>query len=521
MKTNYDVIILGTGIAGLSCGIKLAEAGVKIAIITRQNKPEKSNSTYAQGGIINTNSDDAASFVQDIMVASSNTSSIEAAQMLADRSPDILKEVLLEKANTDFDRNEEGQLKYTREAAHSSSRIIYKGDYTGRAIQVSLLNYISDKDRFPNVDILTSTTAIDLITPKHHGVNITQRYEQNKVIGVYAFDQIQNKVLKFITKKVVMATGGISAIYLNHTNASGTRGDGHAMAVRAGAEVSNMEFIQFHPTTFYDPSTDRRFLISEAVRGEGGILRNAAGEKFMENYHPDGELAPRDVVARAIVEEMLKTKQECVYLDITHKDSEWIRDRFPTIYQYCNERKIDITKDFIPVVPAAHYTCGGVKANLKGETNLINLYAIGEVACNGLHGANRLASTSLLEGLTFGSIAADEILPTLDSEVLYPEEKIKNWIMAEEDCDLALIAQDWLTLKLTMWNYVGLVRSTNRLNRSRAIIDQLYNETSNFYKNTKLHDELIGLRNSIEVAFLVQKASMRNSYSVGCFYLKD
>ncbi len=521
MKLSYDVVILGTGIAGLSAAIKLAESGVSVGIITRQSKPEKSNSSYAQGGIIYTNVDDAATLVKDIMNASANTSNIEAAEILATRSPDILKNVLIEKAETDFERDEESELKYTMEAAHSASRIIYRGDFTGKAIQISLLNYLSDKKKFPNVDMIVSTTAIDLITPNHHGNNITQRYEENKVVGVYVFDQIKKKVNKIICKKVILATGGVSSIYLNHTNASGTRGDGHAMAVRAGAEIMNMEFIQFHPTTFYDPSTDRRFLISEALRGEGGILLNASGIRFMNNYHPDAELAPRDVVSRAIVEEMLKNKHDCVYLDITAKDPEWIKERFPTIYEYCLKRKIDITKDLIPVVPAAHYTCGGVKVDLKGKTNLKNLYAVGEVACNGLHGANRLASTSLLEGMTFASIASDDILGEIKNEKLYEFERIKNWEMAYEEYDLALISQDWQTLKQTMWNYVGLVRSRNRLNRSKAIMDELYFEINNFYKNTMLHDELIGLRNSIEVALLIQKASMRNSTSVGCFYLRD
>jgi L-aspartate oxidase len=293
------------------------------------------------------------------------------------------------------------------------------------------------------------------------------------------------------------------------------------MAHRAGAYVSNMEFIQFHPTTFYNRSSHRRFLVSEAVRGEGGRLLNSKGEAFMKKYHPDAELAPRDVVARAILEEMIKMKEDCVYLDITHKDPEYLRHRFPTINQYCLDNKVDMTKEPIPVVPAAHYTCGGVKTDLKGKTNLKNLYAVGEVACTGLHGANRLASTSLLEGLTWGYIAAENILKEIDLASDYQLNRIKDWSQGDEQIDLALIAQDQMTLKQTMWNYVGLSRSQNRLARARAMFIELHDEISKFYKNAQLHDELIGLRNGVEVAFMVLNASMRNKQSVGCFYLKD
>jgi L-aspartate oxidase len=368
---------------------------------------------------------------------------------------------------------------------------------------------------------LTSHTAIDLITPDHHGVEITQRYEENQVLGAYILDQKSNEVRKIISKITILATGGIGALYLHHSNAEGTRGDGHAMAYRAGADVTNMEFIQFHPTTFYNRSSHRRFLISEAVRGEGGRLLNSKGEAFMSRYHPDAELAPRDVVARAILEEMISEKADCVYLDITHKNEAYLRDRFPTITSFCLENQVDISKVPIPVVPAAHYTCGGVKTDLSGRTNLKRLYAVGEVACTGLHGANRLASTSLLEGLTWGYIAAQDILSYLSDVTDYKLDRIKDWTLGNEEIDLALITQDQLTLKQTMWNYVGLSRSKNRLNRARAMFLELEDEISKFYKNAKLHDELIGLRNGVEVAFMVLNASLRNKKSVGCFYLKD
>lgn len=520
---NTDVLVIGSGIAGLSAALKLAEKKVKVTIVTREKRPEITNTFWAQGGIIYSPKDlnDQEALTEDIMKASAYTSNLEAAKILSSRSADIIDEVLIHKSNTDFAKDAEGELLFTREAAHSRDRIIYKGDMTGKTIQISLLNYLADVEKFPNVTFLTSHTAIDLITPNHHGVNIIQRYEDNQVLGAYILDQHSKEVRKVLSKITILATGGIGALYLHNSNAEGARGDGHAMAYRAGAYVTNMEFIQFHPTTFYNGASHRRFLISEAVRGEGGKLINSKGEAFMKKYHPDAELAPRDIVARAISEEMISQKEDSVYLDISHKNENYLRERFPTINSYCLDNKVDMTKEPIPVVPAAHYTCGGVKTDLKGRTNLKRLYAVGEVACTGLHGANRLASTSLLEGLTWGYIAAEDILNYIDDVTDYNLTLIKDWTQAREEVDLALIAQDQMTLKQTMWNYVGLSRSQNRLNRARAMFIELQDEISKFYKNAQLHDELIGLRNGVEVAFMVLNASLRNKQSVGCFYLKN
>ena len=520
---NTEVLIIGTGVAGLSSAIKFAEQNVNVTIITREKRPEVTNTFWAQGGIIYSpkNHNDQEDLIRDIMKASAFTANIEAAKVLSHRSAEIIDEMLIDKSHTDFAKDAEGELLFTKEAAHSRDRIIYKGDMTGKAIQISLLNYLSEKDKFPNVRFLTSHTAIDLITPNHHGIDIIQRYEENQVLGAYVLDQESDEVRKILSKVTILATGGIGALYLHHSNAEGARGDGHAMAHRAGAYSSNMEFIQFHPTTFYNRSSHRRFLISEAVRGEGGKLINSKGEAFMKKYHPDEELAPRDVVARAILEEMIVNKDDCVYLDISHKDEDYLRNRFPTINGYCLDNQVDMTKVPIPVVPAAHYTCGGVKTDLKGRTNLKGLYAVGEVACTGLHGANRLASTSLLEGLTWGYIAAEDVMTYLNDLRDYDLNKIKDWNLGEEEIDLALVAQDQLTLKQTMWNYVGLSRSQNRLNRARAMFIELQDEISKFYKHAQLHDELIGLRNGVEVAFMVLNASLRNKQSVGCFYLKN
>jgi len=399
-------------------------------------------------------------------------------------------------------------------------------EYTGKEIEISLLNYLYAKSgKFDHYELtfLTEHTAIDLITPNHHGKNVYERSKKRKVVGAYVFRRTDEQVVKLMAKKVILATGGIGALYLHHSNAEGARGDGHAMARRAGVWLENMEFVQFHPTTFYTSSAHRRFLISEAVRGEGGQLINCHGERFMGRYHSDLELAPRDVVSRAILKESLRTNHECVYLDISHRESKWIKERFPTIYQHALDQGIDITTTPIPVVPAAHYTCGGVAVDLFGKTNLENLYAVGEVACTGLHGANRLASTSLLEGMTWGYISGEQILEILNNsnEDSYPSENIKDWTVEGKIAESALIAQDKLTLKQTMWNYVGLVRGHERLERAQAMMNELTQEVNKFYRYSKLSDELIGLRNALEVANHVISASQKNRESLGCFYRED
>lgn len=518
---EFDILVLGSGVAGLVCASELAEKGLKVGVVTREHDPQVTNTLWAQGGTIFPHEGEVhQNLVEDIQKASSYTSNIKAAEILERESGRILKEVLLDKVGTAFEKDENG-LCFTKEAAHSFPRILFKGDYTGKEIQISLLNYLKDSERFPNVRFLQGHTAIDLITPLHHGSSLQQRYEDNIVVGAYLFNRSQETVVKALAKKTVLATGGVGALYLHHSNSEGARGDGHAMARRAGAVLMNMEFIQFHPTTFFDSSSHRRFLISEALRGEGGILLNSEGKAFMESYHPDRELAPRDVVSRSIDEEMIKTRHDCCYLDISFKDSAWIKERFPTIYEHCLAKNVDITEEPIPVVPAAHYSCGGVKTDLNGKTTLENLYAVGEVACTGLHGANRLASTSLAEGVTWGYLAAHSMLKDVENAKIYPLENIKDWKEGSTPADPALIQQDWLTLKQTMWNYVGLTRTSNRLKRGEAMFRELYDEIQRFYRNAYLQDELIGLRNGVEVASQVLAASMRNQQSVGCFYRKD
>lgn len=515
-KTEHcDVLVIGSGIAGLTCAIKLAEKKIKTIIVTRASRPEECNSSWAQGGIIFPQMSDIESLITDIQKASSESSDEEVARIIAS-SHDLVEEILLKKAQTHFKKNEDGTLKLTKEAAHSTSRIIYDGDHTGKSIQISLLNYIENLQS-PYLQIISSATALDLITPSHHGKDIHHRYCEHQVLGAYIFHQKEDLVQTILANKTVLATGGIGNLYLHNSNTYSSRGDGHAMAKRVGARIINMEFIQFHPTTLFIKKGHSRFLISETLRGEGGKLLDQAGKPFMQNYHPDRELAPRDVVSQAIWEEMIAKKQDYVYLDMTHLSTQHLQTRFPTIFEKCMESQIDISQKPIPVVPAAHYTCGGVHTDIWGKTNVAHLYAIGEVACNGLHGANRLASTSLLEGLVFGYRAAEKIAEE-NSPHRFSASDIMEWQYGAKELDLTLVGQDWLTLKQTMWNYVGIKRTTDRLNRAEAMFREMNQEIERFYKDSVLHDELIGLRNAVEIAQMVVSASKRNQKSLGCFF---
>lgn len=515
---KFDVLIIGSGISGLTSAIKLAEKNIKVGILTREKDPKTCNTFIAQGGIVYSQKSD--SFKDDILKASSHTSNLDAVSLLIEKSPEILKEILIEKCKVKFETDKGGGFLFTREACHSEDRILFQGDYTGKEIQIALLNYLKDKKRFPNVSFLTSHTAIDLLTSIHNGVSISQRYEKNRVLGAYIYNQETKEVNKAIAKMTVIASGGIGALYIHHSNSEGARGDGIAMAKRASAIITDMEFIQFHPTTLFNRSGGRRFLLSEALRGEGGVLLNCYQETFMEKYHPDKELASRDIVSRSIIEEMIRTQHDCVYLDIRMFGEERIKNRFPTIYEHCLKFGIDIIKDLIPVVPAAHYTCGGIKSDLNGRTSLENLYAIGEVACTGLHGANRLASTSLLESLTWGYLAGEDIIKNISSCKLYDDNLIKDWEEGSAQVDNDLLHQDWMIVRQTMWNYLGLTRSEERMKRAAALLGELNHEISLFYKNAMLSDALIGLRNAVDVSLLVLNASRRNKNSIGCFYRK-
>lgn len=522
MKTT-DVLVIGAGIAGCAAALKLASHPARrVILITREPDPRESNSNYAQGGIIYRGPDDSADLlVQDILEAGAGASLPEAARILAEEGPSRLQNLLISQAGVHFDRQPDGELAFGQEAAHSRRRILHIGDGTGRSITESLLEAVR---RCPNIELLTNATAVDLITYPHHSRNPLDTYRPVTCYGAYVFDRKGRAIHRTLAKATILATGGLGRIYRNTTNPPGARGDGLAMAHRAGARIINAEYIQFHPTALATPGAEG-FLISEAVRGEGGILLTPNGQPFMEKYDPRWkDLAPRDVVARAIHSEMEANGYSHVLLDIAnHMSADRLRARFPNIYTACLKVGIDITREPIPVVPAAHYSCGGVAVDTWGQTNIFNLYAVGEVACNGLHGANRLASTSLLEGLVFGERAAEHIAHQMDGLSHPSPDSIPPWDESNltHDSDPALIQGDMQTIQNIMWHYVGLIRSGDRISRAIRELRHLQNEIETFYRKTKLSDGLIGLRNAVETALIVAQAARHNRQSRGCHYRVD
>jgi L-aspartate oxidase len=409
-----------------------------------------------------------------------------------------------------------GALDLTAEAAHSVPRIAHQKDATGRSIEEYILDALR---RQPNVSILPDRTAVDLLTLSHHSKDSLDIYAPPTCVGAYVYNQATRSVDIFMAKETVLATGGLGRIYLHTTNPPLARGDGIAMAYRAGARCINMQYVQFHPTTLYHD--DSRFLISESLRGEGARLLDFRGRQFMYDYHPDGSLAPRDIVARGIHQMMHETDEPCAYLDISHKPAEWIRSRFPRICSHCREIGIDMTTQRIPVVPAAHYSCGGVAVDTWGRSSIRRLHAVGEVSCTGLHGANRLASTSLLECLVWGTRAGEDAARAIRENNDYYLPEIAPWKYETESVDPALVTQDWLMIRQTMWNYVGLVRSAKRLDRAHQILRELHLEISRFYAMSELSDSLIGLRNGIQTALAVTLAAMEARESRGCHYRID
>ncbi len=518
MSKSYDVIVVGSGIAGLSFALKVAEAGQKVAIITKKNSAE-SNTNYAQGGIaaVTSQTDDVAMHVADTLDAGDGLCDIDAVQEILKDGADGIAELV--KRGVEFTQLNDGRVSLGREGGHSKRRILHVKDVTGKAIEEALLHAIATS---PNVDTLEHHFAVDLITVeklRQQGCDMGERPDQ--VLGLYVLDSQTERVETFAAKSVLLATGGIGQVYQFTTNPSIATGDGIAMAFRAGVEIRNMEFIQFHPTAFYSVESER-FLISEAVRGEGAILRNLKGEAFMERYDRRKDLAPRDIVARAIDSEMKQSGARHVWLDVRGSTASELRERFPTIYDYCAAKGIRIEKDMIPVVPAAHYLCGGVKTNLSGETSLSGLYACGEVACTGLHGANRLASNSLLEAIVLARRGARAVLDHL-GEHLASTRDLPDW----EDGDVrdsderVILMHNWDELKRTMWDYVGIVRTTKRLERANTRIQTLRREIDEYYWNFKVDESLFELRNMILVAGLVINCALQRKESRGLHYTLD
>ena len=512
---STDVLVLGSGIAGCSAALAACKEGLEVTLVTRGDKPEESNTLYAQGGIIYRGEDESGDLFQaDFRRAGAEMCKPQALDLLFRHGPRLVEEILIGELGVDFSRTPSGDLDLTMEAAHSIPRIIHADDLTGKAIEVAFIKAISERNE---VRILTNCTAIDLLTPSHHSLNPLDVYDPPACFGAYVYSQEEDQVIPILAKETVLATGGLGRLYLHTTNPPGARGDGYAMARRAGARIINTEYIQFHPTSLYHRDAES-FLISESLRGEGAVLVDRKGNEFANRYHELGSLAPRDVVARAIHEEMLKENAQCVFLDISHKDPAWVKERFPNIYNRCLSFDLDITKEPIPVVPAAHYSCGGVTVDEKGRTSINRLRAVGEVSCTGIHGANRLASSSLLEGLVWGILAGEDIARSTN-KAYFPD--IDPWKYETEEVDPALIHQDWLTIKHTMWNYVGLSRTSRRLDRAFQILSELRGEIERFYAHSKLSDDLIGLRNGIQTAFLVLDAARLNRQSRGCHFRVD
>jgi L-aspartate oxidase len=513
-EPRLRVLVIGCGIAGLTAAIHAWRRGHQVTVVTKTDDPGESNSSYAQGGIVFRGVGDSPELlVKDIMGASDGMALPEAARIVAEEGPEALQEVLLDWAKVPFERDRRGELLFGEEAAHSKRRVLYSADQTGRAITKALLSFLRRKT---GVKLLANEVAIEIINVPHHSRNPIDVYRRPFCLGAYLYHTLVHKVRPVFADRVVLATGGIGQIYRHTTNPEVATGDGVALAWRAGCRVINMEYTQFHPTTLAMPGSGN-FLISEAVRGEGAILLDHAGRDFTKAYDRRGSLAPRDTVSRAIFTELEQSGRDHVLLSLDRIPTAVIRKRFPNILQKCRDFKIDITREPIPVTPAFHFSCGGILTDMDGQTTLPNLYAVGECACTGLHGANRLASTSLLEGVVFGRRIAAH-LSRLDFRARPFEKFIQGWEDhgLHSSHDPVLVRQDWVTLKNTMWNYVGILRTRSRMKRALETLKDLKNQVDHFYWNVKVHREMLELRNAIQAALLITNSALKNRVSRGC-----
>jgi L-aspartate oxidase len=511
--TRYDFVIIGSGIAGLSFALKAAAHG-RVAIVTKRNRSE-SNTNYAQGGIacVTSAEDTFELHVRDTLEAGAGLCDEGVVRRIVTDGPARIQELI--DLGVHFDERADGshQPELAKEGGHSKRRILHAKDMTGREIERALLAAVA---AHPEIDVLENHIAVDLITRAKLGLP-----GEDRCVGAYILNEAAGKVFPVRTDRVILATGGCGKVYLYTTNPAIATGDGVAMAWRAGASVANMEFIQFHPTCLYHPEA-RGLLISEAVRGEGARLTDAQGRTFMERYDPRRELAPRDIVARAIDAEMKRTGARCVFLDISHKPADEIRARFPGIYEMCRQHGIDITRDPIPVVPAAHYQCGGVLTDENGASTLPGLHAIGEVACTGLHGANRLASNSLLEAVVLAHRSIEAIVKA-GAPAVSDVAELPAWVSGDaHDVDeLVVIYHNWDEIRRLMWDYVGIVRTTKRLQRAAARLRHLEEEVREFYWNFKVTTDLLELRNLCTVASVIVASALQRRESRGLHYTLD
>jgi L-aspartate oxidase len=507
---QVDFLVLGGGVAGLSFALDAAEHG-SVLLLTKRNRSEGSTQ-YAQGGIASVLAvdDEPELHVQDTLVAGAGLCNREAVEVTVREGPDRIRWLL--SLGVEFDREAPDKLHLTREGGHSRRRIAHAKDATGREIERALLEACAAR----GIRIVEDQVAVDIVTSGKVGLG-----GPNRAIGAYVLDRASGEVAAVSARVVVLATGGAGKVYLYTSNPDVATGDGVAMAYRAGASVANLEFFQFHPTCLYHPQA-KNFLISEALRGEGGILRNAAGEAFMARYDARKELAPRDIVARSIDAEVKRRGDDCAFLDMTHLPKSFLIEHFPNIHATCKEFGIDITVQPIPVVPAAHYMCGGVLTDLMARTSLPRLYAIGECSCTGLHGANRLASNSLLEALVFGRRGALRASEDV-AESSGPFPAIPPWNPGDalDPEEAVVVTHNWDELRRTMWNYVGIVRTEKRLDRARARLKMLRDEIRDYYWKYKLTPDLVELRNLADVATLVIESARQRKESRGVHYLLE
>lgn len=512
-NTFVDALIIGSGIAGLTVAWKLGKAGLNVLVVTKKNRAE-SNTNYAQGGIaaVVSPSDSVETHMNDTIKAGDGLCDERAVRFAVEQGPARVNE--LTEIGVQFSHRKSGDLDLGKEGGHTKRRVLHAEDLTGIEIERVLLSYC---DQFSNIEIHENVMALDLA-----------KNRQGKVAGCYILVEGQDEVVRVRARYTIIAAGGIGKVYLITSNPDIATGDGIAMGARAGASVANMEFTQFHPTIFYNPTArPSTFLISEALRGEGAILVDAKGERFMPEVDERAELAPRDVVARAIDNILKRTGAECVYLDLSHQPADFIKERFPGIYRKLLEAGYDLTKEPIPVVPAAHYACGGILTDLNGRSDLPNLYAVGEASNTGLHGANRMASNSLLEAVVFGHSCAEDIIARFRIEPV-EESSIPEWrtthpqehVLTESD-DQILVSQDWDEIRLTMTNYVGIVRSDKRLQRALRRILIIRDEVEEYWANYKINTDVVELYNLLEVAELIIRSAIERRESRGIHYNID
>ncbi|MBJ7325918.1 MAG: L-aspartate oxidase [Chthoniobacterales bacterium] len=507
---KFDHIVIGSGIAGLTYALKAAASG-SVAIVTKRARAT-SNTAWAQGGVacVTSPEDSFELHVKDTLEAGAGLCHRDIVEMVVREGPERIDELIALGMSFDLREAPDGhvELDLGREGGHSKRRILHAHDFTGLEIEKTLLAAV---EKHPSIRVLEDHMGVDLITTGKLGYA-----SEDRVVGLYVLEEKSGQVLTLRSDRIILATGGCGKVYLYTTNPDIASGDGVAMAWRAGAAVSNMEFVQFHPTCLFHPEA-KSFLISEAVRGEGGVLVDGEGRPFMDRHHPLKSLAPRDIVARAIDAEMKRTGAKCVFLDITDKPREFLRERFPKIYETCLGLGLDIAEEPIPVVPAAHYQCGGVKANEHGETTLRGLFAIGEVACTGLHGANRLASNSLLEALVFAHHA---FLKATKNHRILEDIQLPEWRPGSvTDVDeLVVIYHNWDEIRRLMWDYVGIVRTDKRLQRAAARLRNLQKEVQEFYWNFKVTTDLLELRNLVAVAGLIVDCALSRKESRGLHY---